>query len=209
MKVRPSRTFRPGWICVTAWTMLPQKPIAPALSSVSATCAPPSTPAIGGATASELIDLPPPWIDARLAPRRDGQSGPLSIDAAKLLSFGLVHDGFDRRTGAAPSPHLRYREQVCAHRLPRGLRFAGEECLVDPPVCNRRLRHRVDQVRDAPAHAQELAHRVEHEREHDVPRRRRDLTVEVDVDLEVGVRVSLQILHPFERLPHAGELLVG
>ncbi len=58
MNVRPSSTFRPGAMCVTAWTMLPQKPIAPALSSVSATTRSPGAPASGGAAASELIDQP-------------------------------------------------------------------------------------------------------------------------------------------------------
>ena len=36
MKVSPSRTFRPGAMWVTAWIIPPQKPSAPAFSSVSA-----------------------------------------------------------------------------------------------------------------------------------------------------------------------------
>ena len=36
MNVNPSSTLRPGAMCVTAWTMPPQKPSAPAFSSVSA-----------------------------------------------------------------------------------------------------------------------------------------------------------------------------
>src|SRR4029079_8514897 len=110
MKVRPSRTFRPGAMCVTAWTMLPQKPIAPAWSSVSATTRPPGAPTVGGATASELIDLPPPvWIAASQCSATVGRLL-ASTAPAKLLSVALVNDGFDRRVGAARRPHLGHRK---------------------------------------------------------------------------------------------------
>ena len=56
---------------------------------------------------------------------------------------------------------------------------------------------------------QELPHRVEDEREHDVAGGRRDLAVEVDVDLEVRVGIVLEVLHPLDGVPHARELLVG
>src|SRR2546429_6148948 len=56
MKVRPSRMFRPGAMWVTAWTQPPQKPSAPALSSVSATRTP-SARAAGAAAAGATSDI--------------------------------------------------------------------------------------------------------------------------------------------------------
>ena len=42
-----------------------------------------AAPAIGGTAASELIDLPPPCVDVRLAPQRDGRScSPLNRSGA-------------------------------------------------------------------------------------------------------------------------------
>src|SRR5438445_11705265 len=184
MKVRPSRTLRPGAMCVTACTMLPQKPIAPGLRSVSATSAPSMTPAIGGTAASVLIDLPPPCRDSVALRSATVGRLPASAGPALLLSVVAVNDGFDRSIGAPWSPDLRHREEVRAHRLPGGLRLACQERLVDPPVGHGRLRHRIDQVRDTPADPQQLAHRVEHEREDDVPRGRRELAVEVHGGLE-------------------------
>ena len=83
---------------------------------------------------------------------------------------------------------------MCAHRLACRFRARGARTrLEDPTVGLRRLRHRIDQVRDAPAHAQKLrAPSRARRRARRLPVAAGKLAVEVHVDLHVRVGVVLE-----------------